>query len=577
MCSSCLWSVYSLLFARPFLSAVKLCSVKYYNDVCFHRVQKGFVIECGDASLPVGAGPASVSAGTAAASVAAATNAAAAASASGSDPPAPLGAPPSSRLPATRGGDSIWGLLYGPQARCFPYLPTKALSHAKRGCVSMTPTPGSKSLHASTFLITLSEGLGYLDETCTPIGQVVEGLEAFIAGLDSILLNGDGTPQQNIRIRHTIVLDDPTPAIPGMDALVPPASPIPILHPFDFEVMREEDAREAVRAATLSAEALEAERLAKEAHSKAVVLEMLGDLPDADAEPPPNVLFVCKLNSCTRSSDLELIFSRFGGLKSCEIITDPKTGASLQYAFLEFETAQACEQAYFKMNNTLIDERRIKVDFSQSVSKQWNQFRRNKINKLKAAAGGGQQKTMTPAATAKPAAGAIQAPVPPAASMAPSPAAPASAPASAAASSSSSSTAAAAAAAESSRPHHHDSHRSRSPGTGRHSSSSSSHHRDRDHRSRDRDDSRDRASGSSSHHHHSSSSSSRSSSHHDRHEEDRHRSRRDDERSGGHSSSSSRRDRSRSRSRDRDRKHRERSRSPRRSEHSSSDRSRDRR
>lgn len=33
-------------------------------------------------------------------------------------------------------------------------------------------------------------------------------------------------------------------------------------------------------------------------------------------------------------------------------------------------------QAYFKMNNVLIDDRRIKVDFSQSVSHLWKQFRR---------------------------------------------------------------------------------------------------------------------------------------------------------------------------------------------------------
>jgi peptidyl-prolyl cis-trans isomerase-like 4 len=41
----------------------------------------------------------------------------------------------------------------------------------------------------------------------------------------------------------------------------------------------------------------------------------------------------------------------------------------LQYAFIEFEDKKACEDAYFKMDNVLIDDRRIHVDFSQSVSK----------------------------------------------------------------------------------------------------------------------------------------------------------------------------------------------------------------
>ena len=45
---------------------------------------------------------------------------------------------------------------------------------------------------------------------------------------------------------------------------------------------------------------------------------MLGDLPDADIPPPENVLFVCKLNPVTEDDDLELIFGRFGDIKSCQ-------------------------------------------------------------------------------------------------------------------------------------------------------------------------------------------------------------------------------------------------------------------
>ena len=45
------------------------------------------------------------------------------------------------------------------------------------------------------------------------------------------------------------------------------------------------------------------------------------------------------------------------------------TGDSLQYAFVEFEDRKACEDAYFKMDNVLIDDRRVHVDFSQSVAR----------------------------------------------------------------------------------------------------------------------------------------------------------------------------------------------------------------
>ena len=77
-------------------------------------------------------------------------------------------------------------------------------------------------------------------------------------------------------------------------------------------------------------------------------------------------------------------------LQKCEIIRDWKsvkrdsrgrpisgTGDSLGYGFVEFHDSEAAERAYFKMDNVLIDDRRIRVDFSQSVAKLWNRYRRN--------------------------------------------------------------------------------------------------------------------------------------------------------------------------------------------------------
>ena len=107
----------------------------------------------------------------------------------------------------------------------------------------------------------------------------------------------------------------------------------------------------------------------KEAQANAQILEMVGDIPDADAKPPENVLFVCKLNPATTAEDLEIIFSRFGAILTCEVIKDHKTGDSLQYAFIEFENEDDCVSAYFKMDNVLIDDRRIHVDFCQSLAK----------------------------------------------------------------------------------------------------------------------------------------------------------------------------------------------------------------
>lgn len=92
-------------------------------------------------------------------------------------------------------------------------------------------------------------------------------------------------------------------------------------------------------------------------------------MPDANLKPPENILFVCKLNPITQEKDLEIIFSRFGLIKSVEVVRDWKTGQSLQYGFIEFDNINSCQEAYIKMNNVVIDDRRIQVDFSQSVSK----------------------------------------------------------------------------------------------------------------------------------------------------------------------------------------------------------------
>lgn len=86
--------------------------------------------------------------------------------------------------------------------------------------------------------------------------------------------------------------------------------------------------------------------------------------------------------------DLELIFSRFGKILSCEVIRDKRTGDSLQYAFIEYEEQASCEQAYFKMQGVLIDDHRIHVDFSQSVSKLSDTWRSSTNLKRKQGGGG---------------------------------------------------------------------------------------------------------------------------------------------------------------------------------------------
>jgi peptidyl-prolyl cis-trans isomerase-like 4 len=194
-----------------------------------------------------------------------------------------------------------------------------------------------------------------------------------LAKINETFVDKSCRPLIDVRINHTIVLDDPFEDPDGFAA--PSRSPTP-----DRERLFGANTRIGADEIIDDDEELDNEEIKQRdeilaAEHRANLLTMIGDLPDENATPDRNVLFVCKLNPVTTDEDLELIFSRFGEIKMCEIIRDKRTEASLQYAFIEFDTDESCERAYFKMDNVLIDDRRIHVDFSQSVAKQWRQWK----------------------------------------------------------------------------------------------------------------------------------------------------------------------------------------------------------
>ncbi|KAI3409215.1 Peptidyl-prolyl cis-trans isomerase (PPIase) [Psidium guajava] len=303
---------------------LKLCKIKYYNGCLFHNVQKDFTAQTGD---PTGTGT---------------------------------------------GGDSVYKFLYGDQARFFMDEIHLDLKHSKTGTVAMASA--GENLNASQFYFTLRDDLDYLDGKHTVFGEVAEGLET-LTRINEAYVDEKGRPYKNIRIRHTYILDDPFDDPPQLAELIPDASPEGKPKDEVVDEVRLEDDWVPLDEQLGPAQLEEAIR-AKEAHSSAIVLESIGDIPDAEIKPPENVLFVCKLNPVTEDEDLHTIFSRFGTVVSADVIRDFKTGDSLCYAFIEFENKDSCEQAYFKMDNALIDDRRIKVDFSQSVAKLWSQYRR---------------------------------------------------------------------------------------------------------------------------------------------------------------------------------------------------------
>lgn len=227
---------------------------------------------------------------------------------------------------------------------------------------ALDPRNPEERLAASQFIITLGDDLDYLDGKAAPFGKVVEGFDV-LEKINTALIDEKGQPMIDIRIKHTVILDDPYPDPEGL--VEPSESPVPSKAQLATVRIGEDENLEE----PTDAEAVERKCREREAAAQALTLEMVGDLPFAEVKPPENVLFVCKLNPVTTDEDLQLIFSRFGTILSCEVIRDKKTGDSLQYAFIEYDKQESCEQAYFKMQGVLIDDHRIHVDFSQSVSR----------------------------------------------------------------------------------------------------------------------------------------------------------------------------------------------------------------
>uniref|UniRef100_A0A7S0ZJ10 Peptidyl-prolyl cis-trans isomerase n=1 Tax=Timspurckia oligopyrenoides TaxID=708627 RepID=A0A7S0ZJ10_9RHOD len=326
------------------LNFIKLCKLGYYQNCEFFNVQRGFMIQSGDPSN------------------------------TGSH------------------GDSIFSLCndkMNSKARenglpndLFPAEFHHKLKHFKAGIVSMIPdqirVQNGQPCNASQFLITTSPyPLTHLDRKCSAFGEVAEGM-SIIDFINTRPVDDHKRPLAPIRIRKTIVLHDPFDDLEGFESVQ-----IQFRQSKGYNSCSSSDesiAENAARAVdTIAGRSVRDEELQREQDAllRAQVLEMIGDIGNADLKPPENVLFVCKLNPVTKSHDLDLIFSRFGACRS-EVMRDSKSGRSLGYAFIEFERKEECERAYFRMDNCLIDDRNVRVDFSQSVSKLWNQWQKRR-------------------------------------------------------------------------------------------------------------------------------------------------------------------------------------------------------
>jgi peptidyl-prolyl cis-trans isomerase-like 4 len=251
-------------------------------------------------------------------------------------------------------------LFYGMCEKEIIFERDKPYDTKKKGIVLVKTK--TKNYNSPTLFITTDNlSLDLLNYKFIILGEISEGFD-ILSRIDDTKIIDKNSPTNGCIINNVIILEDPFLDFPGQ-------------YFRRLSIFEDKQLRSLFESKIYSSEfpmsSKEDQLREEEAASKAILLEMIGDIPNASVKPSSNVLFICKLNPATVEEDLELLFSQFGKVTRCEIIRDWKTGESLNYGFIGFDNYAACERAYFKMNNVIIDDRRIKVDFSQSVANLW--------------------------------------------------------------------------------------------------------------------------------------------------------------------------------------------------------------
>lgn len=155
-------------------------------------------------------------------------------------------------------------------------------------------------LAGSQFLITLGDNTDSLDGKAVIFGMTAEGFDT-LEKINDSFIDDRGRPLKDVRIRHTVILEDPFDDPPGL--MEPDKSPAPTAAQLaTVMIADDEDIDQEV-----DEEAMEKLRREREARAQALTLEMVGDLPFAEVAPPENVLFVCKLNPVTHGKKYCLI------------------------------------------------------------------------------------------------------------------------------------------------------------------------------------------------------------------------------------------------------------------------------
>ncbi|EAY11786.1 hypothetical protein TVAG_106810 [Trichomonas vaginalis G3] len=255
------------------------------------------------------------------------------------------------------GGTTVYQLLTNNNTMYIRDEINNKLSHSTAGFISTSNS--AKDQNTSEFFITLGRDLSRFDSIRTIFGRISENFE-LIKSISEEFVDETYRPYKNIRILGTKILYDPFEDPPGFEALKTRFVPYGVVketNRLEYDEILEDIDPE---------KSLEKIEKLKTQHN-AEILEMLGDIPDADARPPDTTLFICKLHPRTTEDGLRIVFSKFGTVTRVDLLKDKKTGQSLCYGFIEFSKAVEAENAYKKMQRAVIDNRIVLVDFCQSL------------------------------------------------------------------------------------------------------------------------------------------------------------------------------------------------------------------
>ena len=101
---------------------------------------------------------------------------------------------------------------------------------------------------------------------------------------------------------------------------------------------------------------------------------------DSDRKLEENNLYVSNLSYNTKDEDLEEKFVKYGPIKHCKIIRDHNSGKSRGFGFVTFENVKDAETAKSELDDTELDQRKIRVEKARRSGERRGSPRRDRYS-----------------------------------------------------------------------------------------------------------------------------------------------------------------------------------------------------